>query len=412
MKKILALLLAVVMVLGMVACASKTEAPAETTTTEPAATETTEETKTEEPAKEEETATEEQPTEEGVIKKVALVTDVGTIDDESFNQATWQGVKAYCEANGIEYTYYQPTEDSTDARCISIDQAIKEGANVVVMPGYLFGGSIVREQEKYPEVYFIAVDVGAGDLTEDYATYYDPAKNVVCATFAEEQAGYLAGYAVVMDGYTKLGFLGGMAVPAVIRYGYGFVQGADAAAQELGQNIEINYFYGGQFYGDANITSRMEGWYANGTQIVFACGGGIYTSAVEAALKNNGYVVGVDVDQNYIGANGVEKDGYAYNPFITSAMKGLSESVSTALGDIEAGEWSNIAATNGNFGLEDGDYVGLPTADDSWNFKTFTKDEYETLKTKIASGELVVDNSSDDATKPTVSEFTKVNYIQ
>ena len=203
-----------------------------------------------------------------------------------------------------------------------------------------------------------------------------------------------------------------MAVPAVIRYGYGFVQGADAAAAELGQNIEINYFYGGQFYGDANITSRMEGWYANGTQIVFACGGGIYTSAVEAALKNNGYVVGVDVDQNYIGANGVEKDGYAYNPFITSAMKGLSESVSTALGDIEAGEWSNIAATNGNFGLEDGDYVGLPTADDSWNFKTFTKDEYETLKTKIASGELVVDNSSDDATKPTVSEFTKVNYIQ
>lgn len=236
--------------------------------------------------------------------------------------------------------------------------------------------------------------------------------NCYCITFKEEQAGYLAGYAVVKDGYTKLGFLGGMAVPAVIRYGYGYVQGADAAAKELGTNIDINYFYGGQFYGDANITSRMEGWYANGTQIVFACGGGIYTSAVEAALKNNGYVVGVDVDQNYIGVNGVEKDGYAYNPFITSAMKGLSESVSTALGDIEAGEWSNIAATNGNFGLEDGDYVGLPTADDSWNFKTFTKDEYETLKSKIASGELVVDNSSDDATKPTVSEFTKVNYIQ
>ena len=199
MKKILALLLAVVMVLGMVACASKTETPAETTTTEPAATETTEETKTEEPAAEETT---EEPAEEtgAVIQKVALVTDVGTIDDESFNQATWQGVKAYCEANGIEYTYYQPTEDSTEARCISIDQAIKEGANVVVMPGYLFGASIVREQEKYPDVYFIAVDVGAGDLTEDYATYYDPAKNVVCATFAEEHAGYLAGYAVVMDG--------------------------------------------------------------------------------------------------------------------------------------------------------------------------------------------------------------------
>ena len=339
--------------------------------------------------------------------EIALVTDVGTIDDESFNQACWEGVKAYAEANGKTYQYYQPGADSTDERLNSIDLAVSEGAKVVVCPGYLFGETVAQAQELYPDVDFIAVDVSAGDLGG-----VDAQQNLYCAVFGEEQAGYLAGYAVVKDGYTKLGFLGGMAVPAVIRYGYGYVQGADAAAQELGTNIDINYFYGGQFYGDANITSRMEGWYANGTQIVFACGGGIYTSAVEAALKNNGYVVGVDVDQNYIGANGVEKDGYAYNPFITSAMKGLSESVSTALGDIEAGEWSSIAATNGNFGLEDGDYVGLPTADDSWNFKTFTKDEYETLKSKIASGELVVDNSSDDATKPTVSEFTNVTYIQ
>ena len=236
--------------------------------------------------------------------------------------------------------------------------------------------------------------------------------NCYCITFKEEQAGYLAGYAIAKDGKTKLGFLGGMAVPAVIRYGYGFVQGADAAAAELGQNIEINYFYGGQFYGDANITSRMEGWYSNGTQVVFACGGGIYTSAVEAALKNNGYVIGVDVDQNYIGANGVADGTYAYNPFITSAMKGLSEAVNTALADIEAGSWGDIAASNGNFGLEDGDYVGLPTDADSWNFESFTTDEYEEVKGKIKSGEITVDNSSDDATKPTVSEFTTVNYIQ
>ena len=339
--------------------------------------------------------------------EIALVTDVGTIDDESFNQACWEGVKAYAEANGKTYQYYQPGADSTDERLNSIDLAVSEGAKVVVCPGYLFGETVAQAQELYPDVDFIAVDVSAGDLGG-----VDAQQNLYCAVFGEEQAGYLAGYAVVKDGYTKLGFLGGMAVPAVIRYGYGFVQGADAAAQELGTNIDINYFYGGQFYGDANITSRMEGWYANGTQIVFACGGGIYTSAVEAALKNNGYVIGVDVDQNYIGANGVADGTYAYNPFITSAMKGLTEAVNTALADIEAGEWGDIAASNGNFGLEDGDYIGLPTADDSWNFKTFTKDEYEAVKDKIASGEIVVDNSSDDATKPTVSEFTKVNYIQ
>ena len=406
MKKFLALTLALVMSLSLVACGDKK----------------TDDTKTDAPDQTE------QPAENEGAYKVAMITDYGDITDQSFNQTTYEACKAFAEDNDIEFNYFKPVGDNTADRVAMIEKAADEGYNVIVMPGYAFGGAIVEAAPEFPDVKFIALDVAAGDLLEtavakagesydytpenwDLSKYVDMS-NVYCAVYQEELCGYMAGYAAVKLGYKNLGFLGGMAVPAVIRYGYGFVQGADAAAAELGQNIEINYFYGGQFYGDANITSRMEGWYSNGTQVVFACGGGIYTSAVEAALKNNGYVIGVDVDQNYIGANGVEKDGYAYNPFITSAMKGLSESVSTALGDIEAGEWSNIAATNGNFGLEDGDYVGLPTADDSWNFKTFTKDEYEALKSKIASGELVVDNSSDDATKPTVSEFTKVNYIQ
>ena len=339
------------------------------------------------------------------IVKVALVCDTGTIDDESFNQSCWEAVTSYM---GDDCQYYLPPQEASDEdRETMIRTAVNEGAEVVVCVGYLYGASLAWAADQYPDVKFIAVDVTQGDIGTDTI----PA-NCYCITFKEEQAGYLAGYAIAKDGKTKLGFLGGMAVPAVIRYGYGFVQGADAAAAELGQNIEINYFYGGQFYGDANITSRMEGWYSNGTQVVFACGGGIYTSAVEAALKNNGYVIGVDVDQNYIGANGVADGTYAYNPFITSAMKGLTESVNTALSDIEAGNWGDIAATNGNFGLEDGDYIGLPTADDSWNFESFTVEEYEEVKGKIKSGEITVDNNSDDATKPTVSEFTTVNYIQ
>ena len=339
------------------------------------------------------------------IAKVALTCDTGTIDDESFNQACWTAVSSYM---GDDCQYYIPEADASDEdRETMIRQAVNDGADVIVCVGYLYGASLAWAADQYPDVKFIAIDVTQGDIGTDAI----PA-NCYCITFKEEQAGYLAGYAIAKDGKTKLGFLGGMAVPAVIRYGYGFVQGADAAAAELGQNIEINYFYGGQFYGDANITSRMEGWYANGTQIVFACGGGIYTSAVEAALKNNGYVIGVDVDQNYIGANGVADGTYAYNPFITSAMKGLTEAVNTALADIDAGSWGDIAGSNGNFGLEDGDYIGLPTDADSWNFESFTTDEYEEVKGKIKSGEITVDNSSDDATKPTVSEFTTVNYIQ
>ena len=387
MKKFLAFVMAASMALSLAACGGSSASTATSTTTE--------------------ATSEAAASTSGSKTDVAFVTDVGNIDDQSFNQYTWQGVQDFCSANSLNANYYRPTEDSDAARLEQMDNAVNDGAKSIVVAGYLFGSAIAEAQEKYPDVQFLALDVSASDLGDKA-----PTANTALITYKEEQAGYLAGYAAVYDGYKELGFLGGMAVPAVIRYGYGFVQGADAAAQELGQNVEINYFYGGQFYGDANITSRMEGWYSNGTQVVFACGGGIYTSAVEAALKNNGYVIGVDVDQNYIGANGVADGTYAYNPFITSAMKGLSEAVNTALSDIEAGDWSEIAASNGNFGLEDGDYIGLPTADDSWNFETFTKDEYETVKEKIKSGEITVDNNSDDATKPTVSEFTTVNYIQ
>ena len=394
MKKILALLLVLAMTLSLAACGSKPAETAATTATEaPAATDAP--AATEAPAAPAET---EAPA--AGVAKVALVTDVGTIDDASFNQACWQGVEAWCKRNNVEYTYYQPTEDSTDARVQSVAQAIAEGADTIVMPGYLFGATLTVVMEEYPDVHFIAVDVASGDLTVDYSTYYDPAANTACLTFSEEQAGYLAGYAAVKDGYTKLGFLGGMAVPAVIRYGFGFVQGADAAAAELGTPIEINYTYGGQFHGDANITAKMEGWYAAGTEVVFACGGGIYTSAVEAAKLHNGKVIGVDVDQSYID-----------ECIVTSAMKQLQNVTETVLDALNNGDWATYGGKVSNFSLAEGEYVGLPTDADSWRLSTFTVDEYEALKAKLADGSVVVDNNSDDNVKPTVSDKTTVNYI-
>ena len=353
MKKIFALLLAAVMLLGCVAIAS-------------------------------------------ADAKIALVTDVGTIDDESFNQACWQAVETYALENDVEYTYYQPSADSLDARLLSIDQAVNEGATVIVMPGYLFGATLVTAQDKYPDVNFIAVDVSAGDLTLDYENYVDPAANVICVTFSEEQAGFLAGYAAVKEGYTKLGFLGGMAVPAVIRYGYGFVQGADLAAKELDTQIEINYTYGGQFFGDASITAKMEGWYSAGTQIVFACGGGIYTSAVEAANKYDGKVIGVDVDQYYIDAC-----------IITSAMKGLQNVTESLLADLFDGNWAGGQVKN--YSLQEGEYVGLPTAEASWRFVNFTQDDYAAIHDAVQKGEVTVSNDTENA--PEVTNAT-VNYIQ
>ena len=389
MKKILAMLLALVMVLSLAACggteAKPTEAPAATPTEAPAA-ENNETPATEAPA-----------VEAGVITKVALVTDVGTIDDESFNQACWEGVEEWCTANGLEYTYYQPTEDSTDARVLSVAQAISEGYNTIVMPGYLFGATLTIVMEEYPDTYFIAVDVASGDLTVDYVTYYEPAANTACLTFSEEQAGYLAGYAAVKDGYTKLGFLGGMAVPAVIRYGYGFIQGADAAAAELGVNIEINYTYGGQFFGSPEITAKMEGWYQGGTEIVFACGGGIYTSALEAAEKNGGKIIGVDVDQASVS-----------ELVVTSAMKQLKNVTMTVLESLNNGEFATFGGKVSNFSLSEGEYVGLPTAAESWRLATFTVEEYETVKGAIIDGTIAVDNNTEAlpaVTNTTVNEI-------
>ena len=332
--------------------------------------------------------------------EIALVTDVGTIDDESFNQACWQGVEAFATANGLSYQYYQPAADSTDERLGSIDQAVADGAKVIVMPGYLFGEAAAEAQALYPDVKFIAVDVSEGDLTA-------PAEaNLYCAVFGEEQAGYVAGYAAVKDGYTKLGFLGGMAVPAVQRYGYGFVQGANDAAEETGASIEINYTYGGQFFGDATITAKMEGWYSTGTEIVFACGGGIYTSAVEAALNHKAYVIGVDVDQHYVGEAYVAE--YGYNPFVTSAMKGLQAATESALAKVFDGTWDEIGGKVETLNLQAGEYVGLPTADASWCFNTFTKDEYAAVLAGVADGTIEV---SAELVAPEVNANVVVNYI-
>lgn len=387
MKKFLALAMAGSMALSLAACGGSTSSAAASSSTATAAT-------TEEAA----TSAE--------ITGIAQVCDVGTIDDESFNQGCWEAVEAYGEANGINVDYYLPPDEANDEdRQTLIRNAVNDGANTVVCVGYLYGSSLAWAATEYPDVHFIGVDITQADIGIETIP-----ENVYCITYKEEQAGYLAGYAAVKDGFTELGFLGGMAVPAVIRYGYGFVQGADAAAAEMGTNINIKYWYGGAFSGDANITAKMESWYSAGTQVVFACGGGIYTSAVEAAVKYDGKVIGVDVDQNYIGVNGVESGKYSYNPFLTSAMKGLSAGVTDAIAHIAEGTWDTIAGTNGNYGLQEGDYVGLPTAEDSWNFSTFTVEEYEALAEKIRTGELVVDNSSDDAVKPETSEFTTVDY--
>ena len=425
MKKYLALLLVLVMVLSLAACASK---PAETTdepeqtTTEPAP---AEETKDEEPAPAEETK-EEEPTEEPADNTeyaVAMITDYGDITDQSFNQTTYEACKAFCEDNGVEFSYFKPAGDNTADRVAMIEKAVDEGYNVIVMPGYAFGGAIVEAAPEFPDVKFIALDVAKGDLLEagvakagesydynpdnwDLEKYVDMS-NVYCAIYQEELCGYMAGYAAVKLGYKSLGFLGGMAVPAVVRYGYGFVQGVDAAAADLGlSDVTLNYIYGGQFSGDVDITAVMDTWYANGTEVVFACGGGIYTSAVDAAKKANGKVIGVDVDQAGVIANYAGVDGLT----VTSAMKGLYPATYDTLNDVIInGNWANYVGQIATLGLVSADdpeanYVQIPMGEGTQWSDSFTQDDYKAMVADMYNGVITVSN---DISK-TASDFATV----
>ena len=430
MKKYLALLLVLVMVLSLAACASK---PAETTdepeqtTTEPAP---AEETKDEEPAPAEETK-EEEPTEEPADNAeyaVAMITDYGDITDQSFNQTTYEACKAFCEDNGVEFSYFKPAGDNTADRVAMIEKAVDEGYNVIVMPGYAFGGAIVEAAPEFPDVKFIALDVAKGDLLEagvakagesydynpdnwDLEKYVDMS-NVYCAIYQEELCGYMAGYAAVKLGYKSLGFLGGMAVPAVIRYGYGFVQGVDAAAADLGlSDVTVKYVYGGQFFGDADITAVMDTWYAGGTEVVFACGGGIYTSAVDAAKKANGKVIGVDVDQAGVIANYAGVDGLT----VTSAMKGLYPATYDTLNDVIInGNWANYVGQIATLGLVSADdpeanYVQIPMGEGTQWSDSFTQDDYKAMVADMYNGVITVSNdiskaASDFATVITVDD--------
>ena len=387
MKKIFALVLALCMVFALCACGNT---PA---TDKPAAEET------QAPAAEESSAPAAEP--EAATYKVAMITDYGDITDQSFNQTTYEGCKEFCEANGVDFKYYKPAGDSTAERVAMVDAAVADGYNVVVMPGYAFGETITQVADLYPDVKFIALDVSQGDLGD-----YQIPENVTCAVYQEELCGYMAGYAAVKLGYTKLGFLGGMAVPAVVRYGYGFVQGADAAATELGADVTLNYVYGNQFSGDADITAYMDTWYANGTEVVFACGGGIYNSAAEAAAKVGGKVIGVDVDQAAI------IDAYAEGMTVTSAMKGLAPTVKAILGELILNDnWAQYAGQINTLGLVSGtdveaNYVQIPYESTQWS-DTFTKDDYAALVAAMFDGTVTVSNNTE--TEPAVQSIT-VDY--
>ena len=329
--------------------------------------------------------------------ELALITDLGTIDDKSFNQGSWEGLLRYAQQYNISHRYYQPTEQSDDAYLSTIALAVRGGAKVVVTPGFLFETPIYLAQDRYPEVRFILID--GVPHSADYSTFRT-ANNAVGVLYAEDQAGFLAGYAAVKDGNRRLGFMGGMAVPAVVRFGYGFVQGAEFAAAELGLgtgDITINYHYTCHFSATPEVQTMAASWFNSGIDVIFACGGAVGNSVMAAAEQTGKKVIGVDVDQS-----GESRT------VITSAMKGLQASVYDCIRDFYAGRFPGgqtlvFEARN--------DGVSLPMA--TSRFQSFSQADYNAIFQRLVNGSIPrMENLADDGSPRnvpvTISRITEI----
>ncbi|MFP3154780.1 BMP family ABC transporter substrate-binding protein [Lachnospiraceae bacterium ZAX-1] len=384
-KKVLGILLAATMVVSLAGCGGNTEG-GDAATNDAATTE-----KTEDPATTEDSEAKD---DVSVGSELALITDVGTIDDKSFNQGSWEGLEAYANDHGLTNKYYKPTEKSTEACLTAIDLAVKGGAKVIVTPGFLFEEPILESQTKYPDVTFLILD--GAPHNGDYN--YDIKENTLSIFYAEEQAGYLAGYAAVEEGYTQLGFMGGIAVPAVVRFGYGFIQGADAAAKKLGvSSVNVKYTYVGNFDASPENMAKAASWYNEGTEVIFACGGAVGNSVMKAAETAGKKVIGVDVDQSS-----------ESETVITSAMKNLGKSVYDTLdayynGTFEGGKTVTLDASS--------EGVQLPM--ETSRFEKFTQEKYDDVYEGLEDGTTVVANDTvgEDATK-VPAEIVTVELIQ
>jgi len=356
--------------------------------------------------------------------EIGLVTDVGTINDKSFNQGAWEGVEKYAEEFNISYKYYQPDSKTTEDYVKSIEVAVNNGAKVIVTPGYLFENAIWLVQDEYPFVKFILLDGAPNNVTdwgdddtppttiENKPMNFEIGSNVYSVFYAEHESGFLAGYAAVKEGFTKLGFMGGMSVPAVVRFGLGFVQGANYAANEMtalgDDSIEIKFEYLNSFAPDNAHQTKAASWYSSGTEVIFVAAGGAGNSVMKAAEQATGdkYVIGVDVDQS------AESD-----TVITSAKKELAISVYDVLTEIYQNrvltetveQVTSIVQSNGRSITLDASVDGVGLPQDFSRFSTFTKVMYDAIFAKLSAKTVTI--VSDIATAPDTLVGTKVTVV-
>lgn len=314
----------------------------------------------------------------GETYTIAMITDTGDIDDGSFNQGTWEGIVEYATENDVTHQYYKPAGETTSDYIAAIDLAVAGGAEIIITPGFYFETPIFEAQTKYPDITFVLIDgvPHAGDYNVTIG------ENTLSIFFTEHESAFLAGYALVKEGYETLGFMGGIAVPAVQRFGVGFVAGAYFAAEEDGLEgftfASDDYTYLGSFGPSAEFKTMAGSWFDRGVDAIHAAAGGAGLSVMAAAAeRDNKWVVGVDSDQSWD------------DTVITSALKGVGVAAKEALeeyfeGTFEGGRAITLDAAIGA--------VGLPM--DTSRFESFTSAQYTVILGLVSAGTVVVPSTS------------------
>ncbi len=319
--------------------------------------------------------------------KVGMMTDSGTIDDKSFNQGTWEGIKRYESENGtIEAQYIKPGGEATQDYLEAADNLLAKGNELIIAPGFKFEEAIGKLQAENPETKFVILDgEPEGGVAENSVGIY----------FAEQEAGFLAGIAAALETKTgKVGFIGGMVIPAVQKFGYGFVTGVAYANANLGTNVEVaDYLYNGTFHDVSGGQAQAGGMYDKGIDIIFVAAGGVGNGViaegkVRAEAGDDVYVIGVDVDQY---EDGIISDGSSV--ILTSAIKRIDNAAYDKIDELVNGTF-----TGGQVITMDAknDGVGLPA--ENPNLSEATQQAADEAFELIKNGTIVVPTELDEVT--------------
>ncbi|MBO4992221.1 MAG: BMP family protein [Firmicutes bacterium] len=298
----------------------------------------------------------------GTPCEIALIMKEDSVEEDPYGQGIWNGIETFAQSNGVTCQWFSVGSDDIEDCKETMNQAISEGARVLVVGGSDFEQAVFSMELEYLDVSFIIVD--GPDMAENSDAEAMLHDNITGVAFKEEEAGYMAGYAAVMEGYRTLGFLGGKELPSVIRFGYGFVQGADAAARKLNvDQIDLKYHYLGHFQPGEDVAELAKSWYDGGVEVIFACCGSAGQSVMEAAELSGGKVIGVDSDQSD-----------QSETVVTSATKNLPKAIETILTEYYDGQFPGSQLIR--LGVAEG---GVALAMDNARLTEFSKAEYEEL---------------------------------